>query len=212
MKNKKITSLLVAGVLTVGIVGGTLAWLTASDSVTNKFNTKMSGENQVIKVVEVYEEAKNLTPGAEINKDVQVKNVSGVNSFIRVHGLKVMQKGEDGNDVDVTDNFELNYKTDYCWGTSEEDLGKWFRSSDGYFYYIGVVAPEDVTNQILDSFKLPNNADMNKEYYIKVDADSMQASNGAYKDWKDAGEDAKAILSKLDNTDAFDGTEIPGAK
>ena len=75
MKNKKITSLLVAGALTVGIVGGTLAWLTASDSVTNKFKT---GENQSV-ALDIYEkfdkdDAKVLQPGKTVDKKVQVKN------------------------------------------------------------------------------------------------------------------------------------------
>lgn len=39
MHNKKIQALVVAGLLTVGVIGGTLAWFTSQDQVTNIFNT-----------------------------------------------------------------------------------------------------------------------------------------------------------------------------
>ena len=37
MNKRKIVTLLVAGTLTVGIVGGTLAYFTSQDSVVNQF-------------------------------------------------------------------------------------------------------------------------------------------------------------------------------
>lgn len=44
MSKKKIAALIVAGIMTVGVVGGTLAWFTSNDSVTNVFNTGKSGD------------------------------------------------------------------------------------------------------------------------------------------------------------------------
>ncbi len=39
MSKKKIIGLCIAGVLAVGSIGGSLAWFTSSDSVTNPFST-----------------------------------------------------------------------------------------------------------------------------------------------------------------------------
>lgn len=39
MNKKKLSALLLAGTLTAGVVGGTFAWFTSQDSVTNQFTT-----------------------------------------------------------------------------------------------------------------------------------------------------------------------------
>lgn len=198
MKNKKIASLLVAGALTVSIVGGTLAWLVASDTVTNKFDTTNVTGKQVIDIYEKFnaEEAKNLYPNAKIDKKVQVKNVSGVNSFIRVKA-PVVQDGE-GNVVANT-TVELNY-ADNAIGSEN---GKWLLSG-GYYYYMGIVEPGMFTNQLLDNFKIlqakegETQVPMNGQYHIDIIADSVQSSNDAYLDaWKDVPQDVKERLASL---------------
>lgn len=44
MNKKKVVALLVAGIMTLGVVGGTFAWFTSQDSITNVFNTGKSGD------------------------------------------------------------------------------------------------------------------------------------------------------------------------
>lgn len=64
--------------------------------------------------------------------------------------------------------------------------GTWFAGSDGYYYYMGKVAPDKFTNTLLDSVTLASNAE--NEYRglgfdVDVEAQSIQASNNAYEDW-----------------------------
>ena len=95
MSKKKIASLLITGVLSVGIIGGSFAWFTSKDSVTNAFEIVDAGATDNIesgvKVVEEFnkETAKNMIPGANIEKIVSVKNTASYNQFIRVKIDKV---------------------------------------------------------------------------------------------------------------------------
>lgn len=173
MKNKKITSLLVAGALTVGIVGGTLAWLTASDTVTNSFKTASNVDNVI--AVEVYEKfdevsGSHVYPNALINKDVQIQNKAdkagkGVNEFIRVKAPTVSPKLE-GSSVNL-----LNV-------TTTGETGKWMEQ-DGYYYYIGIVTPGKFTAQLVDSVKFPATLTKETDYQVDIKADAIQAGQDA---------------------------------
>ena len=56
MNIKKVGALAAAGLMTVGVVGGTLAWFTSNDSVTNIFNTgKANNVNDLNAGIEVEE-------------------------------------------------------------------------------------------------------------------------------------------------------------
>lgn len=214
MKNKKITSLLVAGALTVGIVGGTLAWLTASDTVTNKFKTAAVDGKQTIDIYENYvTQERALYPGQDIDKKVQVKNVSGVNSFIRVKEPTIV--GEEG-----TKGITLHYNEEKIYkGIIDEKTdvdafkGKWVLGNDNYYYYMGIVQTGKFTAQLLDHFSIAGeNEDeikMNGNYTIPVVADSVQSgTNKAYLDvWnkdKKLPENIQIALGKLEaaQTDA----------
>lgn len=104
-KKFKYTSLVAAGAVTLGLVGGTLAWFTAQDEEVNKFSTtgneyNPEDPNAGIDIVEDWDEkdAQDITPGTEVNKDVQVKNTENYDQFIKAT-LKV--KVTDGEKASV---------------------------------------------------------------------------------------------------------------
>ena len=196
MNKKKLSALLLAGTLTVGVVGGTFAWFTSQDSVTNKFATTGTDEpnnpDAGIKIEEEFEKPENVLPGTETNKDVRVKSTAKYDQFIRVKfEKKFIKTNGDGTKTDVTDKLdtsliELNF-TNYLKDTKAE--GTWFEGEDGYYYYIGKVAGGSYTNMLLDSVTLSSNAGneyKNLEFDVTVVADSIQSSNEAYKDWAPA--------------------------
>ncbi|MBN8048035.1 BsaA family SipW-dependent biofilm matrix protein [Paraclostridium bifermentans] len=217
--NKKVQALVVSGVLTVGVIGGTLAWFTSQDKATNTFNTASNnGENgKGIKIVEEFEKPENMLPGDNVNKDVQVSNTATYDQFIRVKFIpRFVELGKDSNGKEVRTpiterkasdgtmhqldttkiilNFTENLKTD---GSN----GSWIKGNDGYYYYMGKVAPEKWTNTLLDSVTLDKNSGndyIGLGFDIDVEADSTQASNDAHKDWaKDSG-----LIEKLDKLQA----------
>ena len=185
-----------AGTLTAGVVGGTFAWFTSKDTVTNQFATTGTDEpnnpDAGIKIEEEFEKPENVLPGTETNKDVRVKSTAKYDQFIRVKfEKKFIKTNGDGTKTDVTDKLdtsliELNF-TNYLKDTKAE--GTWFEGEDGYYYYIGKVAGGSYTNMLLDSVTLSSKAGneyKNLEFDVTVVADSIQSSNEAYKDWAPA--------------------------
>ena len=196
MNKKKLSALLLAGILTAGVVGGTFAWFTSKDTVTNQFATtgtdEPSNPDAGIKIEEEFQKPENVLPGTETNKDVRVKSTAKYDQFIRVKfEKKFIKTNGDGTKTDVTDKLdtsliELNF-TNYLKDTKAE--GTWFEGEDGYYYYIGKVAGGSYTNMLLDSVTLSSKAGneyKNLEFDVTVVADSIQSSNEAYKDWAPA--------------------------
>lgn len=192
MNKKRIVTLLVAGALTLGVVGGTYAWFTAKDTVTNSFSTLGSDEDESgdIKIVEEFDEdgAKEVLPGTTVRKEVSVKNVGDYDEFIRVSlNPKFNQDSENKLDTKL---IELNLTKD----------SNWIKGEDGWYYYIGKVAPEETTKKVLDSVTLSKNAEneyKNVSFEVVVIAEGIQAKNGAAADtWQSAGAD---IIDELTN-------------
>lgn len=220
--NKKVQALAVSGVLTVGVIGGTLAWFTSQDKATNTFNTASNSDNNGsgIKIIEEFEKPENMLPGDIVNKDVQVSNTTTYDQFIRVKFtpkfVKVTKDGS-GNEVREkiaevdgktlkTKNIELNFTNKL---DESKDSGTWFAGSDGYYYYMGKVAKGDHTNTLLDSVTLASDA--GNEYRglgfdVDVQADSIQASNNAYKDWVTA-DGLKDTFSNLQSQNAVESSD-----
>lgn len=192
MNKKKIVTLLVAGALTLGIIGGTFAWFTARDTVTNSFNTLGSDEDESgdINIVETFDEdgAKKVLPGNTVKKEVAVKNVGDYDEFIRVQ-LSPKFNDNPQNNLDIK-LIELNL-------TKNSD---WIKGEDGWYYYIGKVAPGESTKDILDSVTLSKEAGndyKNVSFDVVVVAEGIQAKNGAAADtWDSAG---ASIIDKLTN-------------
>ena len=203
MNKKKLSALLLAGTLTAGVVGGTFAWFTSKDTVTNQFatgGTNDDDKNTGIDIWEKFEKPTNVVPGTTTDKLVQVKNTSTYDQFIRV---KITPKWEkDGLDASY---LGLNFVE----GSLGNEQGQWLKDGD-YYYYIGKVAGGKFTNTLLESVTLSKNAGneyKNQKYQVVVDADSTQADNGAYKEWKDASETIKDLLAKCENTTGNDSNE-----
>lgn len=127
MSKKKIIGLCIAGVLAVGSIGGSLAWFTSSDSVTNPFSTAStdnpSDPNSGIKIDEKFDEkeAKNKLPGDEVTKQVNVTNTATYDQLIRVKIKKEWKdsKGKIVNSIWIKDGKRVPANTE---GAKEEKL------------------------------------------------------------------------------------------
>ncbi|MGG7155092.1 SipW-dependent biofilm matrix protein BsaA [Clostridium perfringens] len=196
MSKKKIIGLCIAGVLAVGSIGGSLAWFTSSDSVTNPFSTAStdnpSDPNSGIKIHEDFnkEDADNTLPGDTLTKQVNVINKATYDQLIRVKIKKVWKdaKGEEKSDLD-TKNIILNFEKNLTDSNKPEE-GKWIEGSDGYYYYNGIVNPDGQTANLLESVTLSKdttNEFKGLKFDVVVDSEGVQAANGAVNDsWKDA--------------------------
>ena len=203
MSKKKIIGLCIAGVLAVGSIGGSLAWFTSSDSVTNPFSTAStdnpSDPNSGIKIHEDFnkEDADNTLPGDTVTKQVNVINKATYDQLIRVKIKKVWKdaKGEEKSDLD-TKNIVLNFENNLTDSNKPEE-GKWIEGSDGYYYYNGIVNPDGQTANLLESVTLSKdttNEFKGLKFDVVVDSEGVQAANGAVNDsWKDAPQVIKTL-------------------
>ncbi|MDZ5146920.1 hypothetical protein GNF53_02820 [Clostridium perfringens] len=203
MSKKKIIGLCIVGVLAVGSIGGSLAWFTSSDSVTNPFSTAStdnpSDPNSGIKIHEDFnkEDADNTLPGDTVTKQVNVINKATYDQLIRVKIKKVWKdaKGEEKPDLD-TKNINLNFENNLTDSNKPEE-GKWIEGSDGYYYYNGIVNPDGQTANLLESVTLSKdttNEFKGLKFDVVVDSEGVQAANGAVNDsWKDAPQ----VIKKL---------------
>lgn len=206
MSKKKIIGLCIAGVLAVGSIGGSLAWFTSSDSVTNPFSTAStdnpSDPNSGIKIHEDFnkEDADNTLPGDTVTKQVNVINKATYDQLIRVKIKKVWKdaKGEEKSDLD-TKNIILNFENNLTDSNKPEE-GKWIEGSDGYYYYNGIVNPDGQTANLLESVTLSKdttNEFKGLKFDVVVDSEGVQAANGAVNDsWKDAPQVIKTLGAK----------------
>ncbi|WP_447410153.1 SipW-dependent biofilm matrix protein BsaA [Clostridium perfringens] len=203
MSKKKIIGLCIAGVLVVGSIGGSLAWFTSSDSVTNPFSTAStdnpSDPNSGIKIHEDFnkEDADNTLPGDTVTKQVNVINKATYDQLIRVKIKKVWKdaKGEEKSDLD-TKNIILNFEKNLTDSNKPEE-GKWIEGSDGYYYYNGIVNPKGQTANLLESVTLSKdttNEFKGLKFDVVVDSEGVQAANGAVNDsWKGAPQAIKTL-------------------
>ena len=203
MSKKKIIGLCIAGVLAVGSIGGSLAWFTSSDSVTNPFTTAStdnpSDPNSGIKINEKFDknEADNTLPGDNVTKQVNVSNTATYDQLIRVKIEKVWKDAEGTEKPDLDkENIILNFEKNLTDSNNPEE-GKWIKGSDGYYYYNGIVNPQGQTSNLLESVTLSKdttNEFKGLKFDVTVNSEGVQAANGAVSDsWKDAPQAIKDL-------------------
>lgn len=203
MSKKKIIGLCIAGVLAVGSIGGSLAWFTSSDSVTNPFTTAStdnpSNPNSGIKINEKFDknEADNTLPGDNVTKQVNVSNTATYDQLIRVKIEKVWKDAEGTEKPDLDkENIILNFEKNLTDSNNPEE-GKWIKGSDGYYYYNGIVNPKGQTSNLLESVTLSKdttNEFKGLKFDVTVNSEGVQAANGAVSDsWKDAPQAIKDL-------------------
>lgn len=182
MHKKKILSVS-AVILGLSLVGGSLAWFTASDSALKNFKAL----NVKAEIVEDFDEenALKIVPGDTIKKDVDIKVDSVAETFVRV---KIEKGWKNVSDPSKGNNIQLNFsKEDETSVVSEIiDEEKWFEQ-DGYLYYIGTVKKGDKLD-LLDSVTFvptkdssdDDNIYQDKEMQVNVKLEAIQAKNNAF--------------------------------
>ena len=166
MKKKVLSVFLVVALIAITAMG-TLAYFTDTDDAENVFTVgnvsidltepNWEGEGK--------EDAPEVYPGEALAKDPTVTNDGANPCFVRVkvEGLDCL--GE--NNVITT-----RYKYVDGYNTTDWEL------YEGYYYYKGVLAVDEVTNPVFDQIVIPTgltNGDGTTEYSIDIYAEAVQA-------------------------------------
>lgn len=230
---------LVAGTLGLLLVGGTFAWFTSSDSITNKFTAGGNGtddDNAGIVVEEKFNGAKDfttvdgvlenpMTPGQNVQKEVRVNSDVNYTQFVKANlELKFYEKGtkiEDETKIqELATKVVVKYNESVIKDKTQAGNKKWIQmgnnigeivylttegktvATSGTYYYDTILEVDgakdnaDATSLIIDSIELkPEAGNEFKDitFEVVINAESIQATNGAIKDWTDAPEAIKAL-------------------
>ena len=166
MKKKVLSVFLVVALVAITAMG-TLAYFTDTDDAENVFTVG----NVSIELTEPnwdsegVDDAPEVYPGEALAKDPTVTNDGDNPCFVRVkvEGLDCL--GE--NNVITT-----RYKYVDGYNTTDWEL------YNGYYYYKGVLAVDEVTNPVFDQIVIPTtltNGDGTTEYSIDIYAEAVQA-------------------------------------
>ena len=164
-KAKRVGSGFVLLILAVVLaIGGTLAYIIANtEEVRNKFTP---GEVRC-EVVEQWEEPH------KVKSDVKIKNTGNTAAYIRATYVVTWQK-DDGDDVTVNGKMPV-VGTDY---TIEFAENSGWKLIGDYWYYTSPVAPEGVTDVLIASCELAENAEAPEGGYhlsVEIIASAIQS-------------------------------------
>jgi len=144
MEQKRSNKPLIAGFLlaVVGIIGGTFAYFTSTDTFRNVFETKP----YVMEVTEVFESPTDWVPGTTTNKTVVATNKGDVPAAIRVK-LTENWVDSNGSPLPLVDNNNqsaavINFASDFS--------SKWVKNGN-YYYYKKALSKNESTSSLLDS-------------------------------------------------------------
>jgi predicted ribosomally synthesized peptide with SipW-like signal peptide len=202
MKNK--TKVILCAVAVAGVVGvsGIMAYLTDTDTASNKFTVgkvdiQLSEPNWSTTDDDkdgIPDVAQNITPNATIKKDPQVKNIGENDAYIylkvTVPAKSVITANSDGTLVNggkaqATQLF--TYKTNSNWteitSKKTENKNATTNEVESYtyvYYYNNKVAPKETTKTLFDSVTFANviegQVDSSNQQ-IDIEAYAIQADN-----------------------------------
>ncbi|WP_130806324.1 BsaA family SipW-dependent biofilm matrix protein [Senegalia massiliensis] len=165
MKKRLIITLSLVAIAILAI-GGTMAWFTSTPEAID--NTFKAGTVDIEVNENGFENITNWNPGDETNKDVTVISKGTKKTYVRVQLTPTWS-----NEMSI-DNVELMINSN-----------DWILH-DGWYYYKYILEENEETSKLLDSVKLlgeeTGNDYQGATFTLNVKAESVQASNDAYKD------------------------------
>lgn len=153
-ENKKkrivpIIALLVLGIL--GLIGGTLAYFSSTDSFQNIFSTK----TYKTEVTETFVSPDDWTPGTTTNKTVVAKNTGEIDVAVRV---SMNESWKDANDQALA--LTQNGITAAIINFAADKATKWTESTENgvkYYYYKTKLATGESTTSLIESVTFNEN-------------------------------------------------------
>jgi len=135
------------------LLGSTLAWFTAADTVLNPIRREEPEKNFEVVEVDVFPPGQDYSKVVE--KRVGAQNIGELPAFVRVLVLPVFiaqdgsllpavlgKAGDPGVNVIVTDFNLATWNT----ATNQWEGGEWALGGDGYYYYLNRLDPETSTD------------------------------------------------------------------
>ena len=198
---KKRSASIIAGLLALALIGGTLAYYNSTGTLENKLSTKAPGGEQL---VEQFTPDDDWTPGEKVTKLASIENKGKVPLVVRVKMNEVWTLADGTtkvNNASTSTTFsagsgQLNATDGLTAGDGSVVIksgihADWVLDEDGYWYYNTILAAEATSPNILDGITLNAATDMGLKgtvkYYTKATtrpADDQTSTNVADADTK----------------------------
>ena len=164
MKNNKIILTLIL-VLTIGIVGLTIAYFSNSSTITNTFNTNPYGTT----VTEEFVSPQNWLPGTSTDKSLTVANTGNVDEAVRIRLTENWKTANNGtlNGWIHTDGTKSTHVSENELATDERvalinftNPSDWTKVGD-YYYYNYKLTPNQSTTSLIESVTFNSKTKLN---------------------------------------------------
>lgn len=186
-KNKKLTIVIAALILNILCFTAIFAYFTSSDAKVNEFTV---GINET-PVEEEFVPPDKMVPGSEIVKKIRLHNVKTPPCVVRCR--------IDFSDSDMENLVDIDYDTE-----------KWHLRDDGYWYYKGVLGPDDLTSALMQYVKVSEDATESQikdfDIYVYAESKSCKLTDKYYDVWGFTPDDPNDYLPVEDGNidDSFD--------
>lgn len=172
LSRRSLVAMIVATALALAGIGGVIAWLTASNQVSNAFEV---GKVDVTLNEEGPTDGEPFEEGDFVKKNVTVTNNGNVPVYVRA---RVDIYWEDANGNQLWDAPDLDdYTID--WGAAIDGStvagSSWFEA-DGFYYWNSQVQPGASTDNLIDSFApVDGETSADKKLVCDIAIQSIQA-------------------------------------
>ena len=137
--NKPIIAIVIA--LVVGLVGGTIAYFTSEETLSNQFKTKPYSTE----ITETFVSPDNWVPGTTTEKTVVAKNTGDVDVAVRV-SFEEEWKDSSNNPLELTTNGVTAAIINYA-----DDLDSKWTKEGNYYYYNSKLTKNQSTTSFIQS-------------------------------------------------------------
>lgn len=137
--NKPIIAIVVA--LVVGLVGGTIAYFTSEETLSNQFKTKPYSTE----ITETFVSPDNWVPGTTTEKTVVAKNTGDVDVAVRV-SFEEEWKDSSNSPLELTTNGVTAAIINYA-----DDLDSKWTKEGNYYYYNSKLTKNQSTTSFIQS-------------------------------------------------------------
>lgn len=148
-QRRSLIAMIVAAALTLAGVGGVIAWLTASNHVSNAFEV---GKVDVTLNEKGPNGTDDFTEGDSAKKNVTATNNGNVPVYVRAR-VDIYWEDTNGNQLWDAPDSAADYTI--VWGAAIDDPiaagSSWFEA-DGFYYWDSQVQPGASTGNLIDSF------------------------------------------------------------
>lgn len=179
-KLRRVTLVLVGVLLPVGAFG--FGYFLKQDSIPTKTlgNTLEvdGGIGGTLKDANL--DTTGLVPGDSVDKTIKINPECTAPSLLRVK--VVTYWSDDENDSsNIKTKFKIDYSEELKSNSSEP---YWYKHTDGYLYYIGIIDEKISKIDLVEGFELETGDDVNKyqgkNIKVKVELDLIQAKHNPY--------------------------------